>query len=99
MIELPALVKLLFFVTALCYAVLHAGGFAQTAETQPAIVAPADACPQLQSDPAYESCISGYLADLQYRAAIDPTRTAISAAFPVLAVVAAAYLAAKLGGL
>jgi hypothetical protein len=89
MIELPALVKLLMFVTALCYLALHAGGHAQPEPVL--LLAPSEVCTSTIPDDQ-QTCLLNYLAEREYTRATDPAQVALTTSFPVLFVMFCAYL-------
>lgn len=99
MFEVSALVKLLFFVCTLCYLALHAGGLAQESTTPTGPAAPSEVCAAYTLADDRTACYVQYVAERKYEEHTDPNRAALYTAFPVLAVVFMAYLAAKLAGL
>lgn len=93
--EIPQWVKAVFIATALCCWAMATQAQAATPDE---LQAPADQCGVYTLPDERQSCYQEYIAARLYDQATDPTRAAVSEAFPVLAVVTMAFLAWKLAG-
>lgn len=94
--EIPQWVRMAFIAAALTCLCMSVMAQAQEAPTE--LQSPADQCGVYTLPDERQACYQEYIAARLYDQATDPTRVAVSEAFPVLAVVTMAFLAWKVAG-